>query len=203
MVGGRARCGAGFGLQEIFANFVSGIIILLERPVRVGDLVTVGGNTGFIRRIHIRSTVLEDYDRKEIIVPNKTLITGEVTNWTLSDTTARVLIDIGVAYGSDTRLVERVLLDAASQVPRLMSEPAPVVWFVSFGDSALNFRLRGYVENADIKLSVTSELNYVIEQTLREHGVNIPFPQRDVHLFGLEPLADAVMQRSQASSAAK
>jgi potassium efflux system protein len=195
--------GLGFGLQEIFANFVSGIIILLERPVRVGDLVSVGSNTGFIRRIHIRSTVLEDYDRKEIIVPNKTLITGEVTNWTLSDTTARVLIDVGVAYGSDTRLVERLLLSAAAKVPRLMSEPAPVVWFVSFGDSALNFRLRGYVENADIKLSVTSELNYVIEQTLREHGINIPFPQRDVHLYGLEPLADAVTQRSQETIAAK
>ncbi len=195
--------GLGFGLQEIFANFISGIIILLERPVRVGDLVSVGSNTGFIRRIRIRSTVLEDYDRKEIIVPNKTLITGEVTNWTLSDTTARVLIDIGVAYGSDTRLVERVLLDAATHVPRLMTDPAPVVWFVSFGDSALNFRLRGYVENADIKLSVTSELNYVIEQTLREHGINIPFPQSDVHLYGLEPLADAVMQQSQASNAVK
>jgi len=195
--------GLGFGLQEIFANFVSGIIILLERPVRVGDLVSVGEHTGFIRRIHIRSTVLEDYDRKEIIVPNKTLITGQVTNWTLTDTTARVLIDIGVAYGSDTRLVERMLLEAASKVPRLMTDPTPVVWFVSFGDSALNFRLRGYVENADIKLSVTSELNYIIEQTLREHGVNIPFPQRDVHLYGLEPLADAVMQRSQASGAAK
>jgi potassium efflux system protein len=193
--------GLGFGLQEIFANFVSGIIILLERPVRVGDLVSVGSNTGFIRRIHIRSTVLEDYDRKEIIVPNKTLITGEVTNWTLSDTSARLLIDIGVAYGTDTRLVERLLLNAASKVPRLMTDPAPVVWFVSFGDSALNFRLRGFVANADIKLGVTSELNYIIEQTLREHGVNIPFPQRDVHHFGLEPLADALLQRSQEANA--
>lgn len=191
--------GLGFGLQEIFANFVSGIIILLERPVRVGDLVSVGSNTGFIRRIHIRSTVLEDYDRKEIIVPNKTLITGEVTNWTLTDPTARLLIDIGVAYGTDTRLVERLLLEAASKVPRLLTDPAPVVWFVNFGDSSLNFRLRGYVANADTRLGITSELNYIIEQTLREHGVNIPFPQRDVHLSGLEELTEAMRQNEQAA----
>jgi potassium efflux system protein len=191
--------GLGFGLQEIFANFVSGIIILLERPVRVGDLVSVGSNTGFIRRIHIRSTVLEDYDRKEIIVPNKTLITGDVTNWTLTDPTARLLIDIGVAYGTDTRLVERLLLEAASKVPRLLADPAPVVWFVNFGDSALNFRLRGYVANADTRLGITSELNFVIEQTLREHGVNIPFPQRDVHLTGLEGLTEAMRQSEPAA----
>lgn len=184
--------GLGFGLQEIFANFVSGIIILLERPVRVGDLVTIGTQTGTIRRIHMRATVLEDFDRKEIIVPNKQLITQEVTNWTLSDTTTRVLVDIGVAYGCDTRRVEALLLEAARGVPRLQSEPAPLVWFMGFGDSALNFRIRAFVGDADIKLSVTSDLNYAIEKILREHDISIPFPQRDVHIPGLEELSAAL-----------
>ncbi|MDD2892464.1 MAG: mechanosensitive ion channel [Halothiobacillaceae bacterium] len=184
--------GLGFGLQEIFANFVSGIIILLERPVRVGDLVTIGTQTGTIRRIHMRATVLEDFDRKEIVVPNKMLITREVTNWTLSDSTTRVLVDIGVAYGSDTRKVESLLLKAAHSVPRLQTEPAPLVWFMGFGDSALNFRVRAFVAEADIKLGVTSELNYEIEKILREQGISIPFPQRDVHVSGLDELSAAL-----------
>ncbi|OYY75126.1 MAG: hypothetical protein B7Y40_01505 [Gammaproteobacteria bacterium 28-57-27] len=191
--------GLGFGLQEIFANFVSGIIILLERPVRVGDLVTIGNQTGTIRRIHMRATVLEDFDRKEIIVPNKQLITQEVTNWTLSDTTTRVLVDIGVAYGCDTRQVEALLLEAARSVPRLQTEPAPLVWFMGFGDSALNFRVRAFVGDADIKLSVTSDLNYAIEKILREHDISIPFPQRDVHIPGLEELTTVLKDNLSAS----
>lgn len=181
--------GLGFGLQEIFANFISGIIILLERPVRVGDLITIGNQTGTIRRIHMRATVLEDFDRKEIILPNKQLITQAVTNWTLSDSSTRILVDVGVAYGADTRQVEKLLLAAAGEVPRLQTDPAPMVWFMGFGDSALNFRLRAFVDDADIKQSVTSELNYAVERILRENGIAIPFPQRDVHIPGLEELA--------------
>ncbi|HES75888.1 MAG TPA: mechanosensitive ion channel, partial [bacterium] len=194
--------GLGFGLQEIFANFVSGIIILLERPVRVGDLVTIGTQTGTIRRIHMRATVLEDFDRKEIVVPNKQLITQEVTNWTLSDTTTRVLVDIGVAYGSDTRQVEALLLQAAQSVKRLLAEPVPLVWFMGFGDSALNFRVRAFVGDADIKLGVTSELNYAIEKILRENDISIPFPQRDVHIPGLEELSAALKDNLNARHAA-
>lgn len=193
--------GLGFGLQEIFANFISGIIILLERPVRVGDMVTIGTQTGTIRRVHMRATILEDFDRKEIVVPNKMLITQQVTNWTLSDSTTRVLVDIGVAYGSDTRQVESLLLEAARSVPRLLAEPAPLVWFMGFGDNALNFRLRGFVDDADIKLGVTSELNYAIEKILRENNISIPFPQRDVHVPGLEELSSALRDHLNAQRA--
>ena len=194
--------GLGFGLQEIFANFVSGIIILLERPVRVGDLVTIGSQTGTIRRIHMRATVLEDFDRKEIVVPNKMLITQEVTNWTLSDTTTRIVVDIGVAYGCDTRQVEVLLLQAAHNVPRLQTEPAPLVWFMGFGDSALNFRVRAFVGDADVKQSVTSELNFAIEKILRENDISIPFPQRDVHIPGLEELSAVLKDTLNAQPAA-
>lgn len=194
--------GLGFGLQEIFANFVSGIIILLERPVRVGDLVTIGTQTGTIRRIHMRATVLEDFDRKEIVVPNKMLITQEVTNWTLSDTTTRVVVDIGVAYGCDTRKVEALLLEAARRVPRLLTDPAPLVWFMGFGDSALNFRVRAFVGDTDVKQSVTSELNYAIEKILRENDISIPFPQRDVHIPGLEELSAVLKDTLTAQPAA-
>ncbi len=180
--------GLGFGLQEIFANFVSGLIILFERPVRVGDLVTIGENTGFIKRIHIRATVLENYDRMEIVVPNKKLITEQVTNWTLTDPTTRVLADVGVAYGSDPHRVEAVLLEAAKSVPTLLPEPAPLVWFMGFGESALNFRLRAFVGNVDNKLGATSALNYAIEKALREANINIPFPQRDIHIRTIEGL---------------
>ncbi|MEF3193942.1 MAG: mechanosensitive ion channel, partial [Halothiobacillaceae bacterium] len=182
--------GLGFGLQEIFANFISGLIILFERPVRVGDLVSIGEHTGFIKRIHIRATVLEDFDRKEIVVPNKKLITEQVTNWTLSDTSTRVLIDVGVAYGTDPRKVEAILTEAARSVDNLLPDPPPLVWFMGFGDSALNFRLRAFVSNADNKLSATSELHYAIEKALRDNGISIPFPQRDIHIrdiAGLPP----------------
>ncbi|MFZ5580818.1 MAG: mechanosensitive ion channel domain-containing protein [Pseudomonadota bacterium] len=186
--------GLGFGLQEIFANFISGLIILFERPVRVGDLVSIGEHTGFIKRIHIRATVLEDFDRKEIVVPNKKLITEQVTNWTLSDTSTRVLIDVGVAYGTDPRKVEAILVEAAKSVDALLPDPAPLVWFMGFGDSALNFRLRAFVGDADNKLGATSELHYAIEKALRDHGISIPFPQRDIHIRDITGIAPALLK---------
>ncbi len=186
--------GLGFGLQEIFANFISGLIILFERPVRVGDLVSIGDQTGHIKKIHIRATVLEDYDRREIIVPNKKLITEQVTNWTLSDTSTRVLLDVGVAYGTDPREVEAILVEAAHSVEDLLPDPPPLVWFMGFGDSALNFRLRAFVADADNKLGTTSELHYAIEKALRDHGISIPFPQRDIHIRDISGLNQKLFQ---------
>ncbi|MGK0673491.1 MAG: mechanosensitive ion channel domain-containing protein [Halothiobacillaceae bacterium] len=180
--------GLGFGLQEIFANFISGLIILFERPVRVGDLVSIGNETGHIKKIHIRATVLEDFDRREIIIPNKKLITEQVTNWTLSDPSTRVVLDVGVAYGSDPRMVEQILREAASRVPGLIQTPPPGVWFMGFGESALNFRLRAFVANAEVRMDTLSELHYAIEKALRDHGISIPFPQRDIHIRGIEGL---------------
>jgi potassium efflux system protein len=190
--------GLGFGLQEIFANFVSGLIILFERPVRVGDMVSIGDKTGHIKRIHIRATVLEDFDRKEIIIPNKKLITEQVTNWTLSDSSTRVVVDVGVAYGSDPRKVEQILREAASRVPGLIQDPPPGVWFMGFGDSALNFRLRAFVADAEQRTDTISELHYAIEKTLRDHGISIPFPQRDIHIRDIQGLPAGLFQENKA-----
>ncbi|MEO1751881.1 mechanosensitive ion channel domain-containing protein [Thiofaba sp. EF100] len=191
--------GLGFGLQEIFANFVSGLIILFERPVRVGDMVSIGDKTGHIKKIHIRATVLEDFDRKEIIIPNKKLITEQVTNWTLSDTSTRVVVDVGVAYGSDPREVEQILREAASRVPGLIQDPPPGVWFMGFGDSALNFRLRAFVADAEQRTDTISELHYAIEYALREKGISIPFPQRDIHIRDIQGLPAGLFQENKAT----
>lgn len=191
--------GLGFGLQEIFANFISGLIILFERPVRVGDLVSIGDKTGHIKKIHIRATVLEDFDRKEIIIPNKKLITEQVTNWTLSDTSTRVVVDVGVAYGSNPREVAEVLRTAAGRVPGLIQDPPPGVWFMGFGDSALNFRLRAFVENAEARADTISELHYAIEHALREKGISIPFPQRDIHIKDIQGLPAGLFQENKAT----
>jgi potassium efflux system protein len=174
--------GIGFGLQEIIANFISGLIILAERPFRVGELVTVGCKIVNVTRIRIRATNITDFDRKELIVPNKTFITEQFVNWTLSDQTLRAVVTVGIAYGSDTALAQRVLLDAVRANPRVMTDPPPLVLFTRFGDSALEFELRTYVRSLQDLVPVRHELHMAIDQALREAGIEIPFPQRDLHL---------------------
>lgn len=137
--------GLGFGLQEIFANFVSGLILLVERPFRVGDTITIGSLTGSVTRIRTRATTVLDYDNKEIVIPNKTFITGQVTNWTLSDNVTRQTLNVGVAYDSDPAQVRALLLRAASEHPNVLKEPAPNAWFMELGSSTLDFELRVYV----------------------------------------------------------
>ncbi|MEW5825162.1 MAG: mechanosensitive ion channel domain-containing protein [Pseudomonadota bacterium] len=175
--------GLGFGLQEIFGNFVSGLILLFERPVRVGDIVTVGGNlTGRITRIHIRATTIQDWDNKEIVVPNKQLITDRVVNWSLSSPVTRLVLPVGVAYGSDIDRVQELLTDVARANPRVMAEPVPFAFFSGFGDSALQFELRLFTREIDSRISLTHELNKAIYEALGAAGIGIPFPQRDVHI---------------------
>ena len=174
--------GLGFGLQEIFANFVSGIIILFEQPVRVGDVVTIDGVSGVVNRIRIRATTITDWDRKEYIVPNREFITGRLLNWTLSDTMNRVVINIGVAYGSDTSLVRETILQVAKEHENVLEDPAPLVTFESFGDSSLNFVLRAYLPNLDNRLHTIHDLHATINDRLAEKNIEIPFPQRDLHL---------------------
>ena len=174
--------GLAFGLQEIFANFVSGIIILFEQPVRVGDVVTLDSVSGVVSRIRIRSTTITDWDRKEYIVPNKEFITGRLLNWTLSDTTNRVIINVGVAYGSDTSAVLDVISRAAAEHPIVLDDPAPVVTFEAFGESSLDFVLRAYLPNLDNRLQTITELHAAIYNGLSKAGIEIPFPQRDLHL---------------------
>jgi len=174
--------GLGFGLQEIFANFVSGIILLFERPFRVGDVITVGDMTGRVTRIRTRATTILDFDNKEIVMPNKTFITGHLTNWGLSDTTTRVIVQVGVAYGSDPIKVRELLLQAATEDPRVVAEPAPTCWFLAFGTSSLDFELRVFVASLVDRLESQNGLNIRINQLFTEHSIEIAFPQLDLHV---------------------
>jgi potassium efflux system protein len=174
--------GLGFGLQEIFANFVSGLILLFERPLRAGDIVTIGNVTGKVVQIKTRATTIQDWDRKELVVPNKEFITSHLLNWTLTDTTNRVVILVGIAYGSDVAKARQILLDVANDQEQILDEPAPSVTFDQFGDSALNLTLRAYLPDMDERLSVIHQMHERIHQRLADAGIEIPFPQRDLHL---------------------
>lgn len=178
--------GIGFGMQEIFANFISGLIILFERPVRIGDTVTIGNLSGTVSRIRIRATTITDFDRKEIIVPNKTFITSQLINWSLSDTVTRVTIKLGVAYGSDLDLVRKLLLQAAGNNPRVLKDPAPIVYFLNFGESTLDHELRIHVNELGDRNMAIDEINRVIEREFTAAGINIAFRQVDVYVKNLE-----------------
>lgn len=174
--------GVGFGLQEIVANFISGLIILFERPVRVGDTVTIGEVSGTVSRIQIRATSITDWDNREILVPNKTLITDQVTNWTLTDAVTRVVLKVGIAYGSDTLLAQKIIADVVKSTPQVIDKPAPSVLFLGFGDSSLDYEVRAFVGDPNLRLQTLHDLHVGIERALRENNIEIPFPQRDVHL---------------------
>lgn len=180
--------GLGFGLQEIFANVISGIIILLERPIRVGDVVTVSGTTGTVTRMQLRATTVMDRDYRELIVPNKKFITEDVMNWTLTDLTSRVIFKIGVAYGSDTQLVHDTLLKVARRHPLINASPDPEVVFESFGDSTLNFELRVFIPNREVYAKVLHELNMAINEAFVEKEIDIAFPQQDIFIKNLDEL---------------
>jgi len=174
--------GLGFGLQEIFANLVSGIILLFERPIRVGDTVTIGDVTGKVSRIQMRATTIMDWDQKELVVPNKTFITGELVNWTLSDAITRVVIPVGIAYGSDVEKAHQVMMETVQSTPLVLKDPEPCVLFMEFGDSALNFSVRVFVSETGHRLPIIHDLHVRLEKALRENDIKIPFPQRDVHI---------------------
>jgi potassium efflux system protein len=177
--------GLGFGLQEIVANFVSGIILLFERPIRVGDTVTIGGITGTVSRIRIRATTLVDWDRKEQIIPNKTFVTQDFTNWTLSDSIVRVIVSVKVAYGSDVDAVQDILLKVAEDNQRVVKDPAPVVFCVGLGDSSIDFDLWAFIEDVLDYMPLSHELRAAFIRALSDAGVVIPFPQQDIHVRSL------------------
>ena len=174
--------GLGFGMQEIFANFVSGIIILFERPVRIGDTITIGEYSGTVSKIRIRATTLVDPDKKEVIVPNKAFVTERLVNWALSNSMTRLVISVGVAYGSDVELVKRLLLQAAAENERVLKDPAPMAYFLSFGASTLDHELRVYVGQLADRISTTDELNRRINQLFAEHNIEIAFNQLDIFI---------------------
>lgn len=174
--------GLGFGLQEIFANLVSGIIILFERPIRIGDTVTIGDVSGKVSRIQMRATTIIDWDQKELIVPNKNFITNQLVNWTLSDAITRIVIPVGIAYGSDIELAYKVMMDTIKSTPTVLGEPEPSVLFLGFGESSLNFTLHIYVSELRNRLPTTHDLHFRLEKAFRENNIEIPFPQRDVYI---------------------
>jgi len=174
------------------ANFVSGLIVLAERPIRIGDVVTVGNVSGTVLRIHARATVVMDFAYKEVIIPSKAFITERVVNWMLSNQTTRLLIKVGVAYGSDSDLAQRVILDAVWGNPDVLQDPRPSVFFVAFGESTLDFEIRAYVSSIDKRLRVQHEINSAVARVLRENGIEIPFPQRDLHIRSAPGLAGAL-----------
>ncbi len=185
IIAGALSVGIGFGLQAIVNNFVSGLILLFERPIKTGDWIVVGNTEGYVKRISIRSTMIQTFDRADVIVPNSDLIANQVTNWMLYDPRGRIRVPVGVAYGSDTEKVRDLLLEIANTHPEVITDgtsPTPRVLFLQFGDSSLNFELRCHIKNIDMRRIVISDVNFAIDKAFREHGVEIPFPQRDVHI---------------------
>jgi len=177
--------GLGFGLQEIFANFISGIILLFEQPIRVGDVVTIDGTTGAVSKIRMRATTVVNWDRQELIIPNKDLITGRVINWTLSDSTNRIVLNVGVAYGSDTRAACKLLEAICAEHPNVAEDPAPIISFEGFGDSTLNLVVRCYLKTLDVRLTTIHELNTEVNERFVSDGIELAFPQRDLHIRSL------------------
>jgi small-conductance mechanosensitive channel len=181
---GALGVGIGFGLQNIVQNFTSGLIILFERPIKVGDYVDLGDLSGMIQHISIRSTTIRTNDNVSVIVPNSEFVSSRVVNWSHGSPEVRVRVPVGVAYGSDLELVKKALMEVAQEDEGVLSIPAPTVFFRGFGDSSLNFELGVWRQTEGIRpVRLVSDLNFAIDKKFREYGITIPFPQRDVHLI--------------------
>ena len=186
--------GIGFGLQEIVANFISGLIILFERPIRIGDVVSVGNTSGVVTRINIRATTIRDWDRRELLVPNREFITGQLLNWSLSDSILRIVVPVGIRYGSDVGLAMKIAEEVALDNDDVLDDPESFVVFESFGDNAINLTLRAYVQSISVLMRVKTELHSELNNRLTEAGIVIAYPQRDVHLDTSRPLEISLRQ---------
>jgi potassium efflux system protein len=177
--------GLGFGLQEIFANFVSGLILLFEQPVRVGDVITIGDTTGTVSKIRMRATTVMNFDQQELIIPNKDLITGRLLNWTLSDSTNRLVIEVGVAYGTDVTRACQILREICNHHPNVLKNPEPTAFFELMADSQLTIKVRLFLDSLDLRLPTRHEILTEIHRCFADEGIQIPFPQRDLHIRSL------------------
>ena len=188
VVFGLLSVGIGFGLQNVASNFVSGLIILFERPIKIGDRITIGDVWGDVLNISLRATLIRTTDNIAIIVPNSEFISSQVINWSHGDPKVRIHIPVGVAYGSDVPLVTKSLLEVAKNHPEVMDDPAPRVWFTEFGDSSLNFELLAWTVDPKRRPDIISDLNKGIDEIFRKNNVVIPFPQRDLHVRSSVPI---------------
>jgi small-conductance mechanosensitive channel len=182
IVAGALSVGIGFGLQSIFNNFVSGLILLVERPIKIGDWISVGGHEGMVKKISVRSTEIETIYRQSVIIPNANLITESVINWMHGNRTCRLDIPVGVSYDTDVRVLRKILLDVGADHGATLKTPAPIVHFAGFGDSSLDFELRVFLRDAGQRITVASDLRFAIWSALQDAGIVIPFPQRDLHI---------------------
>ena len=195
IVAGALSVGVGFGLQSVVNNFVSGLILLAERPIKLGDWIIVGGHEGIVRRISVRSTEIETFDHANVIVPNSMLISDMVKNWTLHNSTGRVPVSVSVHFDSDPEQIRDILLEVARQHPQVLSNPAPTVLFEDFGASSLDFILFVYLVNVNRSFAVRTDLRIAILKAFRNHAVEIPYPQSDVHLRDLDWVKTAISER--------
>nr|WP_305067259.1 DUF3772 domain-containing protein [Mangrovivirga halotolerans] len=186
IIAGALSVGIGFGLQSIVSNFVSGLILLFERPIKIGDWVVVNSGEGYVKHIGARATHIQTFDQSTIIIPNSELISNSLTNWFFNNRRGRVIVPVGVAYSSDPEKVKNILTDVAMNHPSVLKVPPVTIYWSDFGDSSLNFEVRAFIKNYDEVLSVKTDLRFAIFQKLKEEGVTIPFPQRDVNFYPQE-----------------
>jgi potassium-dependent mechanosensitive channel len=178
--------GLGFGLKEIFSNFFSGLILLFERPIRIGDVVTIGQVSGTVSKIQTRATTIIDWDKKELIIPNQSLILENLVNWTLSNHITRVTFMLGLAYDTNTELAEKIIMETIVKHPLVLKDPEPSALLINFGDSSLDFEIRVYVAETDDRMITKHQLHISLINAMRENNIQIPFPQRDLHITNLD-----------------